>query len=128
MITGTKPKLALLICTCSGACPSMTNIDFWALAERIRLELGDRIEFMVLHPRLCEEDGERLMEHILSDDITFITSACAEKKQEKLLRDGYAKAGVNMDADHWLPVVMAQEDTNSVFEKIRQVVERKFQQ
>lgn len=53
-------KPALLFCTCSGACPSMEKIDFWALAERVRLELGERIEFMALHPRLCEEDGERL--------------------------------------------------------------------
>lgn len=116
-------KKAVLMCTCSGACPSMAKIDFWALAERVRLELGDRVEFIALHPRLCEEDGERLMERILSDDIAFITPACAEKRQEKLLRDGFQKAGVPMDALHWLPVSMAQEDTDTVFEKIKAAVE-----
>lgn len=57
----TAHKKAILFCTCSGACPSMAKIDFWALAERVRLELGDQIECLALHPRLCEEDGERLM-------------------------------------------------------------------
>jgi hypothetical protein len=102
----------------------MAKIDFWALAERVRLELGDRIDFLALHPRLCEDDGERLMGRILADDLLFITSACAEKRQEKLLRDGFAKAGVPMDERHWLPVSMAQEDTNAVFTKIKAALER----
>lgn len=113
-----EQRKAILFCTCSGACPSMANIDFWALAERVRLEFGDRIEFIALHPRLCEEDGERLMGRVLSDDLVFVTAACAEKRQEKLLRDGFAKAGVTMDESHWVPVSMAMETTDSVFNSI----------
>lgn len=79
-------KKAVLFCTCSGACTSMAKLDFWALAERVRLELEDDIEFLALHPHLCEPDGERLKGQILSDDIFFITSACSENKQKKLLR------------------------------------------
>lgn len=115
-------KKAVLFCTCSGACPSMEKIDFWALAERVRLELGDHIEFMALHPRLCEEDGERLMGQILTDKIQFITPACSEKKQEKLLREGFQRAQVPMDADHWIPIPMGMETTDSVFERIRAAV------
>jgi hypothetical protein len=121
----TERKRAVLFCTCSGACPSMEKIDFWALAERVRLELGDQIEFMALHPRLCEEDGERLMGRVLSDDIACITSACAEKKQQKLLREGFEKAGIPMDPLHWIPVSMAQEDTATVFERIKGAIETK---
>lgn len=115
----TDKKQAIMICSCSGACPSMEKIDFWALSERVRLELGEQIEFIALHPRLCEEDGERLMGRILADDLLVITPACAEKRQEKLLRDGFARAGVEMDSAHWIPVSMAQEDTAAVFEKIK---------
>jgi len=116
-------KKALLFCTCSGVCPSMDKIDFWALAERIRLEFGNRIEFMALHPRLCEEDGERLMQRVLTDTMQFITPACAEKRQAKLLRDGFSKAGVPMDGAHWIPVSMAQETTDTVFEKVKEVLD-----
>jgi hypothetical protein len=97
----------------------MAKIDFWALTERVRLECGDQIEFLALHPRLCEEDGERLMGQLLTDKLLFITPACAEKRQEKLLRDGFQKAGVPMDAAHWLPISMAGETTDSVVEKIK---------
>jgi len=101
----------------------MEKIDFWALSERVRLELGDQIEFMALHPRLCEEDGERLMAGLMRDGLMFITPACKENKQQKLLRDGFAKANVPMDADHWFPVSMAQEDTETVFKKIKIALE-----
>ena len=116
-------RQALLFCTCSGACPSMEKINFWTLAERVRLELGEKVEFMALHPRLCEEDGERLMQRILTPTVKFITPACAEKRQEKLLRDGFGKAGVPMDAQHWIPVSMAQQDTETVFERIKAALE-----
>jgi hypothetical protein len=121
----TPKKKAVLFCTFSGACPSMAKIDFWALSERVRLELGEKIEFMALHPRLCEEDGERLMGQVLNDQIQFITPACAEKRQEKLLRDGFEKAGVPMDRPHWFPVSMAQEDTESVYQKIKAALENR---
>lgn len=123
MTANTDRKKALLFCTCSGACPSMINIDFWALTERVRLELGGEIEFMALHPRLCEEDGERFLGNVLKNDILYITPACAEKKQEKLLRDGFEKAGVPMDNAHWIPVSMAKESTETVFQKIKAVLE-----
>jgi hypothetical protein len=114
-----KPaKKAVLFCTCSGACPSMAKIDFWTLAERVRLELGDKVEFMALHPRLCEEDGERLMGRLASPTVQLITPACAEKRQEKLLRDGFKRAGSPMDPDHWVPINMAQHTTDEVFTKI----------
>jgi len=123
MTTKTMAKKAVLFCTCSGACPSMTKIDFWKLAERVRLELGDKIEFMALHPRLCEPDGERFMSNVLKDGILFITPACKEIKQQKLLRDGFDKAGVPMDDSHWKPVSMALLDTDMVFEKIKAAIE-----
>jgi len=115
-------RKAILFCTCSGACPSMSKIDFWALAERVRIEVGDQIEFLALHPRLCEEDGERFLGHVLKDTFCFITPACLPKKQEKLLKAGFERAGVAMDTEHWIPIAMGMETTESVFEKIRQAV------
>jgi hypothetical protein len=100
----------------------MGKIDFWTLSERVRLELGEQIEFMALHPRLCEADGERLMGRVVGEDLQVITPACMEKRQEKLLRDGFARAQVPMDRAHWCPVSMAMESTDAVFEKIRAAV------
>ncbi len=80
-------KKAILMCTCSFACPSMKDINFGELSERIRLELLH--DYMLLHPRLCEENGENLMSDLLKDNVIYITPACKEEKQKKLLRDGF---------------------------------------
>lgn len=108
------------MCTCSFACPSMKDIDFAELSERIRLELPH--DFMLLHPRLCEENGEHLMKDLLKDDVVYITPACKEEKQKKLLRDGFALANIPMDK-HWKPVSLSFKNTNDVFNEIKKALE-----
>ncbi len=115
-------KVVILMCTCSGVCPSMEKIDFWELAERIRMELPH--DYLVMHPRLCEENGEALMEDLLKPDAVYITPACAEKKQVKLLAEGFERAGVPMDDEHWVPVMMGMKDTGQVFDEIKSIVTR----
>lgn len=80
----------------SGTCPSVAKIDFWPLAQRVRLELGDKVEFMALHPRLCEEDGKRLMRRFLTPSIQVITPASGGKRQEKLLRERREKEATHV--------------------------------
>lgn len=75
----------------------MKDINFGELAERIRLELQH--DYMLLHPRLWEENGENLMSDLLKDNVAFITLACKEEKQKKLLRDGFERAGVEMNSN-----------------------------
>jgi len=96
----------------------MANIDFMELTERIRNELPET-EFVAIHTRLCEEDGERLMQRLLDQETRFIIPACQEKKQQKLLAAGYQLAGVPMDSQHWVPVALGMETTDSAFEKIK---------
>lgn len=112
-------KKAVLVCACSGICPSMSKINFWELAERVRIELGEQVEFIALHPRLCEPDGERFLANVLKQGIRYITPACLETKQRKLLKEGFDMAGIPMDSAHWIPVAMGMQTTESVFEKIK---------
>lgn len=115
-------KKAILMCTCSGACPSMKDINFFELSERIRLELPH--DFLVMHPRLCEENGECLMENLLKNDGTkYYVLACKEEKQRKLLRDGYQKAGVPMNEDTFYPISLSFKNTDQVFEELRKALE-----
>ncbi|MEN3203194.1 MAG: hypothetical protein ABDK87_05635 [Atribacterota bacterium] len=115
-------KKAILMCTCSGACPSMKDINFFELCERIRLELPH--DFLVMHPRLCEENGECLMENLLKNDGTkYYVLACKEEKQRKLLRDGYQKAGVPMNEDTFYPISLSFKNTDQVFDELRKALE-----
>ena len=113
-------RKAILMCTCSFACPSMKDINFTELGERIRMELPH--DFMLMHPRLCEENGEQLMQDLLKEDVAYITPACKEEKQKKLLRDGFANANISM-GNNWKPVSLSFKDTDTVFEEIKKVLE-----
>lgn len=114
-------RKAILICTCSFACPSMKDLDFKELSERVRMELPH--DYMLLHPRICETNGEALMEDLLkNDEIVYVTAACKIEKQVKLLRDGFKRASVPMDG-HWKPVSIQFKNTEQAFEDIKKALE-----
>lgn len=112
-------KKAIVMCTCSFACPSMKDINFPELTERIRMELPH--DFLVLHPRLCEENGENMMADLLKQDVYYFTPACGEEKQAKLLRDGFERANVPMT--NWKPIAINFKTTDQVFEDVKRALE-----
>ena len=114
-------KKVILMCTCSFACPSMKDLDIPQLAERIRMELPH--DYMLLHARLCEANGEALMEDLLrKDGVVYITPACKIEKQAKLLRDGFQRAGVSMNEKTWKPVSIQFKTTDQAFEDVKNAV------
>lgn len=44
---------------------------------------------MLLHSRLCEENGKTLVQESAKKDVAYITPACVEDKQNKLLKDEF---------------------------------------
>ncbi|MGB9773284.1 MAG: hypothetical protein ACP5JH_04595 [Bacteroidota bacterium] len=114
-------KKAILMCTCSFSCPSMKDINFGELAERIRMEIPH--DYMLLHPRLCEENGENMMADLLKDGVAYITPACALEKQRKLLRDAFQRANLAMDDRRWKPVSISFKTTEEAFNDIQKAVE-----
>jgi hypothetical protein len=115
-------KKAILMCTCSFACPSMKDLDIPQLAERIRLELPH--DYMLLHARLCEANGEALMEDLLKKDgVAYVTPACKIEKQAKLLRDGFQRAGVPMNEKTWKPVSIQFKTTEQAFADVKTALE-----
>jgi hypothetical protein len=115
-------KKAILMCTCSFACPSMKDLNIPELSERVRMEIPH--DYMLLHGRLCEENGEVLMADLLkSDDRIYITAACKIEKQKKLLRDGFQRAGVEMTDKNWKPVSIQFKNTEQAFNDIKKAVE-----
>lgn len=115
-------KKAVLICSCSFACPSMVNLSFPTFIERVRMEVPH--DYLVVHPRLCETNGEALMEDLLKNDgVTYITAACKVEKQAKLLRDGFQRAGVPMNDGVWKPVSIQFKTTEEAFNDVKKVVE-----
>ncbi len=116
-------KKAVLMCTCSFSCPSMKDLSIPELAERIRMELPH--DYMLMHPRLCETNGEALMEDLLrKDGCVYVTPACKIEKQVKLLRDGFQRAGVPMQMGvNWKPVSIQFKNTEQAFQEVKKALE-----
>lgn len=115
-------KKAILICTCSFACPNLKEINFGELAERVRLELPH--DYMLLHPRLCEANGEALLADLVKKDgVVYLTAACKPEKQWKLFRDGFQKVGVEMNEKVVKPVWIQFKNTDQAFEEIKKALE-----
>ena len=53
----------LLMCVCTGKCPGFEKMDIWDFINRARVELP--VEFGVIHPQLCEKDGDRFLADFL---------------------------------------------------------------
>ncbi len=119
--TANNRAKAVLVCMCSMACPSMKDIDWPTLMERIRLEIPEK-QFMALHPRLCEEDGEQMMELLCRKDTRYVIAACKDKKQKKLLAAGFQRAGVPQDDEHFTPVELSFKNTETAFQAIQAAV------
>jgi hypothetical protein len=98
----------------------MKDINFAELAERIRMELPQ--DYVVLHPRICEDNGENMLADLLKPGVEYITLACKEEKQKKLLRDGFARAGVSMDGN-WKPISISFKNTEQALSELAQALQ-----
>jgi hypothetical protein len=56
-----KPRFVMCICT--GECPGFKSLDLWQLINRVRTELD--VEYAIVHPQLCVDDGDRFWHDFL---------------------------------------------------------------
>jgi heterodisulfide reductase subunit A-like polyferredoxin len=107
---------AFLFCVCTGKCPGFAKMDIWDFINRIRMELP--VKYGVIHPQLCEDDGDRYMESTLHSGEKVIIGGCAPAMQYKLFRDAFAKAGLDAQKD-LIPLDVRDMTTDEAFEKVR---------
>lgn len=75
-----KPRFVMCICT--GQCPSFHSLDLWALINRIRTELD--VEYAIVHPQLCVEDGDRFGADYAESGARYIVGGCSPEFQHKV--------------------------------------------
>lgn len=116
----TKPEI--IMCFCTGSCPSMLNIDVWEVANYIRLELP--VQYVTNHPMLCApEDGHAFLRKLVKPDGVYITMACAPEMEQKLFGQVFEEMGLKRDKQ-WFPVNIKTMTTEAVIKAITDEVER----
>ena len=90
-------------------------MDIWDFINRVRIELP--VEFGMIHPQLCEEDGDRFLADILQAKRPLVIAACAPNMQNKLFRDAFAAQGMDVKKD-MVPLDIREMTTDEAFEKV----------
>jgi hypothetical protein len=106
---------ALIMCVCTGKCPGFEKMDIWDFINRVRVELP--VEFGVIHPQLCEEDGDRFMADYLQAGRPLVIAGCAPNMQYKLFRDAFAGQSMDVKTD-MIPLDIREMTTDEAFDKV----------
>jgi heterodisulfide reductase subunit A-like polyferredoxin len=88
-------KPVFVMCYCTGECPGFQSLNLWQLVNRVRNEMD--VEFAVVHPQLCVDDGERFWKHFAKPDTKYLVGGCDPRMQRKMYKDALAEVGLDFD-------------------------------
>lgn len=87
-----KPRF--IMCNCTGQCPGFAKLDLWAFLNRVREQLD--VEYAILHPQLCVDDGDRFLADIIKPGAHYIIGACDPRMQKKMFDGIFKEKGLDM--------------------------------
>lgn len=108
-------KPVFIMCVCTGKCPGFEKMDIWDFINTVRMILP--VEYGVIHPQLCEQDGDRYLENTLSPGQKVFIGGCAPAMQYKLFRDAFEKKGLDVKND-LVPIDVRDLTTDEAVEKV----------
>lgn len=92
-----KELYGFIMCVCTGKCPGFKAMDIWDFINQVRVELP--VEYGIIHPQLCEEDGDRFLADFLKAHRKVIIGACAPNMQKKMFKQAFKDAGLDIEKD-----------------------------
>jgi heterodisulfide reductase subunit A-like polyferredoxin len=114
-----KPRFVMCICT--GECPGFKSLDLWQLINRVRTELD--VEYAIVHPQLCVDDGDRFWHDYAKPGVTYIVGACDPEMQRKMFKDAFASIGADFDTQV-IPLDLRNMGTEEAFKKVEEAVQK----
>jgi len=107
------------MCVCQGNGPGFEHLDVWKLLDRVRGDAG--VEFAVVHPQLCGEEGLRFWGELVRPGVTYVVGACDPALQRKMFKDALAAAGASFDRQV-VALDLRHMATEEAAEKVAEVV------
>ncbi|MBS7641920.1 MAG: hypothetical protein QW374_00930 [Candidatus Bathyarchaeia archaeon] len=116
-----RPRFVMCICT--GECPGFAKLDLWKLVNYIRNELD--VEYAIIHPQLCVDDGDRFFRDYLKEgptDIVYIIGGCDPRMQRRLFREAFESKKLDMDRN-LVSLDLRNMSTEEAMRKVAEAVE-----
>jgi len=112
-------KPIFIMCNCTGECPGFRDLNLWQLINRVRSEMD--VEFDLVHPQLCVDDGERFWKYFARPGDRYVVGGCDPRMQRKMFKDVLASVGVDFD-ESVVPLDLRNMPTEDAIEKVRQAL------
>jgi len=94
-----KTKVGFVLCVCTGECPGFAKMNIWALINQVRLVLP--VEWAIVHPQLCEVDGDRFVHELIrlvkSSGLKYFVAGCSPNMQKKLIGSVFLAEGLQFE-------------------------------
>jgi heterodisulfide reductase subunit A-like polyferredoxin len=114
-------KPVFIMCVCTGKCPGFAKMDIWDFINTVRMTLP--VHHAIIHPQLCEEDGDRYLDDTLKPGQKVFIGGCAPAMQFKLFRDAFQRKGMDVKKD-LVPIDVRDMTTEQAIEKVKAELER----
>lgn len=112
-------KPVFVMCYCTGECPGFQTLNLWQLVNRARNEM--EVEFAIVHPQLCVDDGERFWKHFAKPGQKYLVGGCDPRMQRKMYKDALAEVGADFDAQV-TAIDLRNMETEAAIEKVRETL------
>lgn len=89
-------KPVFVMCYCTGECPGFQSLNLWQLVNRVRNEM--EVEFAIVHPQLCVDDGERFWKFAGKPGVKYLVGGCDPRMQRKMYNGALNEVGVDFDS------------------------------
>ena len=121
MIKMQSEQPAFIMCVCTGKCPGFEKMDIWDFVNTVRMTLP--VQYGVIHPQLCEADGDRYLEDVLKPGQKVFIGGCAPAMQYKLFRDAFEKKGLDVKKD-LVPIDVRDMTTDEAVDKVAEELKK----
>ena len=121
----TKSKVGFVLCVCTGDCPGFATMNVWDLINQVRMGLP--VEWAIVHPQLCEEDGDRFLNYLIdlvkNQKLKYFIAGCSPNMQRKLIGHAFKEAGLNFE--EWvMPLDVRNMTTDQAFDAIEEQLKK----
>ncbi|MGQ9531151.1 MAG: hypothetical protein ACUVQX_06730 [Candidatus Bathycorpusculaceae bacterium] len=113
-----------IMCFCTGECPGFAKLELWKLINFVRNELD--VEYAVVHPQLCVDDGDRFWKDYLragDKSTTYIIGGCDPKMQRKMFKDAFAEKDLDFDKQV-ISLDLRNMETAEAMKKVEETVNK----
>ncbi len=121
----TKTRVGFILCVCTGDCPGFATMNVWDLINQVRLALP--VEWAIVHPQLCEIDGDRFLDDILKSNsmdpnMHYFIAGCSPNMQLKLMSPAFKKRNLEF-SEMAKPLDVRNMTTDEAFDAIEKQLE-----